>query len=192
MPALQDPQLAEVIAKIYVIGKRDFKGKIYDNVISIFDSLDIEDQKTLIRGILGLYVASTTSLIYEKEVIDSGDVDGLIAYLREIGSKLRRPAPPDILGLKPPEPVPAPVAGPPAPATPAAPPAPAAVPVVTALTPEAQMVATLTSLIKYFSVGIMFLVLAHMTYMAVSSDPDALEGARIYKQIYDALLIFLK
>lgn len=82
MAIQEDLHLAELIAKFYRIGKQKYNGKVYDNVLNIFDELDIEEQKAMIRGALGVYSAATSTLIHEREIIDRGDVDAFLLYLK--------------------------------------------------------------------------------------------------------------
>lgn len=86
MPTIREIHLTEVIAKVYTIGQSLYNGKIYDNVLSIFDALDLEEQKVLIRATLGLYVASTTDIILDQNIIDSGDSSALLIYLSKMRS----------------------------------------------------------------------------------------------------------
>lgn len=84
MTLRDDYHLTALIGKFYRIGKQKYNGKVYDNVLNIFEELDIEEQKALLRGALGVYVAATTNISHERDVIDHGDVDALLGHLRKL------------------------------------------------------------------------------------------------------------
>lgn len=83
MALVLNSHLTELLDKFYKIGRMKYNGKIYDNVLNIFDELDIEDQKTLLRGALGVYASVTSTIIHEREVIDQGNSEALLLYLKK-------------------------------------------------------------------------------------------------------------
>lgn len=79
-----ETHLTDLITKFYNISNKRYNSKTYDNVLNIFDELTLEEQKTLIRGALGLYSATTTGLIHDKNLIDHGDSEALLVYLKKL------------------------------------------------------------------------------------------------------------
>lgn len=78
----KDKHLSELISKFYSISKAKYNGKTYDNVLNIFDELDLEEQKELIRGTIGVYSVTTSTVIHDREVIDFGDGEAFLNYLK--------------------------------------------------------------------------------------------------------------
>lgn len=78
----KEKHLIQLIAKFYNISRQRYNGKTFDNVLNIFDDLSLDEQKLLIQGVLGVYAASASGLIHDKELIDHGDVSKLLEYLR--------------------------------------------------------------------------------------------------------------
>ncbi len=74
-------KLYELMEKFHAIGKCDYNGKIYDNVMSIFDELSLEDQKHFLRGCLGMYIIMASPLIHSQEVIDSREIDEIFSHI---------------------------------------------------------------------------------------------------------------
>ncbi len=72
------PKLHELMEKFRSIGKNDYSGKVYDNVMSIFDELTLEEQKQFLRGCLGMYIASSSPIIHNKTLIDTGNLIDLL------------------------------------------------------------------------------------------------------------------
>lgn len=52
--------LASYLERFVYIGQTRYNGKIHDNVLNIFEDLDIEDKKGLLRSLLRVHRAATT------------------------------------------------------------------------------------------------------------------------------------
>lgn len=79
-----DRHISELVVKFYNISKSNYNGKTFDNVLNIFDELSLEDQKALLRGALGIFAASASGIIHDKELIDYGDAGKLIELLKKL------------------------------------------------------------------------------------------------------------
>lgn len=76
--------ISELVVKFYNISKSNYNGKTYDNVLNIFDELPLEDQKAMLRGALGIFAASASGIIHDKELIDYSDSGKLVELLRRL------------------------------------------------------------------------------------------------------------
>lgn len=95
MTHINSPRLSELIERFYEIGRTKYNGHVYDNVLNIFKELDIEDQKTLLRGSLGLYTSVMSDLVVERDVIDQGDYGALLIHLKRKTNETKN----ELLGL---------------------------------------------------------------------------------------------
>ena len=153
-------KLNDLMAKLYNIGKRDYRGKVYDNVMSIFDELSLEEQKHFLRGCLGLYIAASSTVIHEQELIDIGNIDDMLRELRYV-KKSRDPSMEhdDPKTPKKTEPV-----------------------------SEAGQLTTF----KAGAIAVFFVVLMHLLLIASTDDPDAIQTAKVYKNMFDIIQVFAK
>jgi hypothetical protein len=158
----QEPtiKLNDLMAKFYNIGKRDYRGKVYDNVMSIFDELSLEEQKHFLRGCLGLYIAASSSVIHDQELIDIGNIDDMLREIR-YAKRAREPSMEQdtVKDVKKPEP-----------------------------TSEAGQL----TVFKAGAIAIFFVVLMHLLLIASTDDPDAIQTAKVYKNMFDIIQVFAK
>lgn len=160
-----DKHISELVVKFYNISKTNYNGKTYDNVLNIFDDLPLEDQKALLRGALGIFAASASGIIHDKELIDYGDAGKLIELL----NRLRDEPVKDRPEVR--EEVPAPLVATPAPSVPAAP------------------AASSGDIMEYGKYAAIFLVLAIMAFIivVVGGDGDSLEKLEYLKTFFNVV-----
>lgn len=179
------PHVLDIIAKIYIIGRKNYNGKIYDNVINIFDELSLDDQKELIRGVLGLYSVTTNTLIHEKEVVDAGDIDALLVYLRKIREDLKKNSHAPVSDV---ESVIYPTTDPPSsPAPPAPAPSPKADKPPTASVEE---IATQSAkkTIRNVILGALFLGCSHILFLSYAPMERSAEAAKFYRNLLSIVI----
>lgn len=93
--------ISELVVKFYNISKSNYNGKTYDNVLNIFDELPLEEQKALLRGALGIFAASASGIIHDKELIDYGDAGKLVEYMKRLQDESTKDKP-NVLEIMPP------------------------------------------------------------------------------------------
>lgn len=153
-------KLNDLMAKFYNIGKRDYRGKVYDNVMSIFDELSLEEQKHFLRGCLGMYIAASSTVIHEQELIDIGNIDDMLKELRYVKRSkeqdCNRPInKTDRKSDKPSE------AG-----------------EITAF--------------KAGAIVVFFIILIHLFLIASTDNPDAIQTAKVYRNLFDMIQVFAR
>lgn len=158
MTRIHSPHLTELIGRFYEIGRSKYNGRVYDNVLNIFEELSIEDQKTLLRGTLGMYAAATTSVIHERELIDQGDYNALLLHL-----KRTREMETSGDGLK--EAVDE------------------ASQAQAGTTKENSD--SFLRLISVFGLSVVVIATMHLGYLAFSDDPEAMSTARMYSRVFE-------
>lgn len=77
-------QLIPLLEKFIQIGRTRYNGRIYDNVLNIFDDLSTDEQRELLRGTLNIYAILTTSFSNVRELIDEGDQSALLFHLKRL------------------------------------------------------------------------------------------------------------
>lgn len=164
--ALQnDHHLTALISKFYRIGKQKYNGKVYDNVLNIFEELDIEEQKALLRGALGVYVSATTNISHERDVIDHGDVDALLNHLR----KLKEAEAKNIGVTLPPEEK--------------------RPPRKRETEDNSDLERKGIGAIFLIVIGIILFTAIDLAILALNTDPEAIARAKFYRTVYDVLAV---
>lgn len=174
MPPTEEPDihLGEIIAKFYNIGQQRYNGKVFDNVLNIFDDLELYEQKVLLRGSLGTYSSLTSVIIHEREVIDSGDAGALLSRLKQQRLDNRKPLTSTIKKDDEDE----------------------------KKEPPKEQTTDLKEFFDspaggMFRVALLFIgffILIHISMMAVSDDPNSMQGAKIYQNFIDVIGIFVE
>lgn len=168
---LNDAHLTELITKFYNISNLRYNGKVYDNVLNIFDELDLDEQKTLIRGTLGTYAAATSALIHERDVIDRGDTKALLEYLKRQHQRLESDA--RAANQKEEEKSPPPKED------------------------KSQdsfkefFDSPTGGALKIALLSLIFFVLVHICILAWNDDPDSIQGAKVYKNLIEIVEVFV-
>lgn len=161
MPLTHSPHLIELLTRFYEIGRERYSGRIYDNVLNIFEEMDIEDQKALLRGTLGIYAALCSPLIHEREVIDRGDYDALLMYLKRTTEESRKEA--EMAEKRELD---------------------NAVPQST----EKTMDDRFTTIVTWFIGFLAIFICGHLLWLALDSDPEAMGSAKIYLTIFEMIM----
>ena len=159
----RDQHLATLIAKFYNISKNDYNGKTYDNVCNIFyEGLDLEEQKTMLRGMLGIYAATAHGFIHSKELIDFGDMRKLIDHVTEFHDEIARLASQGALKL----PIPAETA---------------AASMTPTVTPEGTSYSQVAGM--GMTIGVITAVLLFLLTLVSGDDPDMIQKFKPIKDL---------
>lgn len=153
-------KLNDLMAKFYNIGKRDYRGKVYDNVMSIFDELSLEEQKHFLRGCLGMYIAASSTVIHEQELIDIGNIDDMLKELRYV--KRTKDLDLERSGSESPKKV------------------------------EKSSESGEITAFKAGAIAVFFIILVHLFLIASADNPDAIQTAKVYKNLFDIIQVFAK
>ena len=65
---------SEIIAKVKEIAERDYKGKIYDNILTIFNKLTTREKRILLKGLINIcFVVEDKVLVSSNDLVEVKD-----------------------------------------------------------------------------------------------------------------------
>lgn len=76
----------EIIRKMIRVSNTNFSGKIYDNILTIFESLSKDEQKDLLRSLICMNITATSQVGYIPELIEHSVINkGAAVTLSDLG-----------------------------------------------------------------------------------------------------------